>query len=345
MATAQSIAKLCGVSRTTVWAVLTGRAGVGPDTREKVLAAIRQNGYQPPAMRRSLKAHFSHVVAVVLRDLHNPFFTEVLAGVREVLGRHGLHTLYHGSDVRLEEDEAAFRLFSTVGVGGYVVSSMDTGPAHSVLKRLVEEGTPVVSVGGGIPDLPTHTVSSTFREGSREAAEHLVCMGHRRIAYLAGPPRWTDERVLGFVEALLRHKVQFEDRMLVNAGDSEADGYRVGMDLLRDPARRPTALACFNDLLATGVYRAVQELGLRVPDDISVVGFDNIGAAGILGPPLTTVDAHPRALGRTAAEVLLQAIRGELRGQETHRTVASGLVERASVRRLGQAPAQGPPRP
>jgi LacI family transcriptional regulator len=335
MATTQEIAKLCGVSRTTVWAVLNGKGGVSPATRDKVLEAVRRQAYHPPSIRRSLTAHFSKVIAFVVRDVSNPFFAEISIGIREVLGASGYHMLFQGSDVRLEDEAEPFEMYRSFHIGGYIVSSMGEGAACSVLRRISEEGTPVVAVASGrLPGVRAHVVSTEPREGSRAAVEHLIQKGHRRIAYLAGPPKWTDDRVLGFVEALLKHELKFEDSMIIQAGDNFEQGYRAALQALQRPGNRPTALACFNDLVAMGAYRAAHEQGLRIPEDLSVTGYDNLAVTAILGPPLTTVADFPIELGRVAAQILVESLRGEHRGEPIYRTVPVKLVERESVRQL-----------
>lgn len=332
MATEQDIADRCGVSRTTVWAVLNGKQGVKEATRERVLAAVRALNYQPPATRRSLRAQFANVTAVIVRDIHNPFFTQVSSGVREVMVANGRHMLYYGSDMELEDHAQILELFRYCHVPGYIVSAMDRGPSLDVLRSLVDEGVCVVSIGGALPDLPTPTVSIDFRRGSRLATEHLLARGHRRLAFLAGPPKWTDERTLGFVEALLRHGVPFDSSMIVTAGISIEEGRRAALQALSAPDRRPTALACFSDFIAMGAYRAAHELGLRVPDDVSIVGFDNIDITAILGPPLTTVSTFPQEIGRTAAHALLRSLRGEADAPNAQHITDVELVERESVR-------------
>jgi LacI family transcriptional regulator len=183
------------------------------------------------------------------------------------------------------------------------------------------------------PGIPTHTVSFDNRLCSRDATDYLIGRGHRRITCLTGPARsaTAKERVLGFIESLVTHEIDFRESMTVRAGDTSAEGYTAAMKVLtRD--ERPTAFVCCNDMVAMGVYKAANQLGLRIPDDISVLGFDGVEFGELLGPPLTTLSIFPRQIGEKAAEILLSVISGEQgRGLVEH-VMKHALIERASVR-------------
>jgi len=143
---------------------------------------------------------------------------------------------------------------------------------------------------------------------------------------------------MGFVESLIEHDIPMSEAAIVDAGETAAAGYRAALDMLRDPRQRPTALLCFNDMVAMGVYRAAHELDLDIPGDLSVVGFDGIDFAELLGPPLTSVDILPETLGRKAAELLVKVIRNEVGRAPVTEWIEPKLIERGSVSTLEPHP-------
>jgi DNA-binding LacI/PurR family transcriptional regulator len=142
------------------------------------------------------------------------------------------------------------------------------------------------------------------------------------------------QRQVGFIESLIQHDIPVSEARIAEAGETAADGYRAALEVLREPANRPTALVCFNDMVAMGVYRAAHELSLAIPRDLSVVGFDGVDFGELLGPPLTSVDLLPTQAGRKAAELLLRVIRNETGRGVVVEWIEPKLVERGSVRQL-----------
>ena len=167
-------------------------------------------------------------------------------------------------------------------------------------------------------------------------SDFVIEAGHRRLGHLAGPSFsvGAKERQLGFVESLIHHDIHVSDAVIAEAGETAAGGYRAALQALGDPDSRPTALVCFNDMVAMGVYRAAHELSLEIPNDLSVVGFDGIDFAELLGPPLTTVDILPGKSGEQAAQLLVKVIRNETGRSSVVQWVQPKVLERGSVRRL-----------
>ena len=335
--TAQDIANLSGVSRTTVFAVVRGKPGVSARTRERVLDVIREHGYANGLVQKSLLGEVSKMVGVVVGDLNNPFYTEVISGIHSILRPEGYqHMLYHGTEDCPEEGTEAFGSLKTYDLRGYIISAGEAEQYERHIRWVQQSKRPLVTIMEA-PGVETHTVRFDNRGGSRDATEYLLSKGHRRIACLTGPARsaTAKERILGFVESLVAHEVEFHDSMTVRAGDTSADGYRAALRVLADPDTRPTALLCCNDLVAIGAYKAAHELGLHIPSDISVVGFDGIDMGEVMGPPLTTLSVFPREIGRHAATMLLHLIAdGEGRAGCMEEVIQHQLIERESVRDL-----------
>lgn len=331
--TAKDIADLSGVSRTTVFAVLKGKSGVTERTREKVLATLRQHGYQNGLVQKSLVAELSKMIGVVLGDITNPFYTEVITGINSVLLHAGFHhLLHHGTAVNPQEGIAAFESMGSFELRGYIMAAGELERYEAHIRKVVQAGRPLVTIMKA-PGIPTNCVTWDNRLCSRDATDYLISRGHTRITYLTGPARSAiaKERVLGFIESLVAHEIEFHESMTVRAGDSSAEGYNAAMRALHGDHPRPTAFVCCNDMVAMGVYKAAHELGLRIPEEISVVGFDGIDMGELLGPPLTTLSIFPRKIGELAADMLLKVISGNHSRTPEEIVVPHALVERASV--------------
>ncbi len=336
--TAEDIATLSGVSRTTVFAVVKGKPGVSPRTRERVWEAIREHGYANGLVQKSLLSEVSKTVGVVVGSINNPFYTEVVSGIHNVLRAEGFQRmLYHGTEDRPEEGIEAFGAQKTYDLRGYIVSAGEVEQYQDHLRWLQRMRRPLVTIMEA-PGLPTHTVRFDNRKANRDATNYLIEKGHRKIAFLTGPVRsaTSKERTIGLMESRVEHEIPFQDNMIVRGGDTPADGYHAALKVLTNESYRPKALICCNDMVAIGCYRAAYELELRIPDDISIVGFDGIEMGEVMGPPLTTLSVFPREIGRMSAELLLQIIHGEAGRSEQpiEKVVEHRLMERNSVRDL-----------
>lgn len=337
MVTAKDIARLSGVSRTTVFAVVKGKPGVSERTRERVLTAIREHGYETGLVQKSLVSEISKMFGVVIGNINNPFYTELVSGVDSVLRPRGYyHMLHHGTENRPEEGTEEFKRLGAYELRGYIISAGEAEQYEQHIRWVLESKRPLVTIMEAA-GFETNTVRFDNRKGNRDATDYLISKGHRRIACLTGPVRsaTAKERILGFVESLVAHEVDFHESMTVRAGDTSEDGYRAALKVLSDPKTRPTALLCCNDLVAIGCYRAAHQLGLHIPNDLSIVGFDGIDMGEVMGPPLTTLSVFPHDMGRLAAEMLLTLIRGG-NGRQPHleKVIEHKLIERESVRAL-----------
>ncbi|MFA6242024.1 MAG: LacI family DNA-binding transcriptional regulator [Candidatus Hydrogenedentales bacterium] len=334
MLTAKDIADLSGVSRTTVFAVLGGKSGVTEKTREKVLDVLREHGYQNGLVQRSMVAELSKIVGVVVGNINNPFYTELISGIDAVLAPERFHHLLHyGSDVYPREGIAAFDAIGEYNLRGYIMAAGEMARYESHIRKVVALDRPLVTIMRA-PGIHTSSVWFDDRKCSRDATNYLIDRGHRRIACLTGPSQsaTAKERILGFMESLVAHEIEFHSSMAVRAGDTSDDGYHAALKVLANVETRPSAVVCCNDLVAIGVYRAAYELGLRIPEDLSVVGFDGIELGEVLGPPLTTLSVFPRRIGEIAADMLLTIINGKHRRGGMEHVIEHALIERSSVR-------------
>lgn len=323
--TVAAIAQLAGVSPPTVSKVLNGRPGVAAQTQRRVQELLREQGY-----RRSEKVTRAAVVEVVFHGGLSHLTVEIMAGVKQVAGEHGLAV---GFSDALREASTGRRWVQDL------LARRPTG-VIAVHATLIEEhgiwtaaGIPVVAVDpGSEPLLPTPSVGAANRRGGFAAAQHLLNLGHRRIAVITGPLQRTcaRDRVDGVRAALAAAQVPL-DESLVRAGIwfSFEDGLNHARELLRLPDP-PTAVLCGNDLQGLGVYEAARQAGIRIPADLSVVGFDDIPDTRWCGPPMTSVRQPFAEMGAAAAELVLALAEGETVTQ-THVELATTLIPRDST--------------
>ena len=299
--TIRDVADRAGVSKSLVSLVLRGSERVRPDKREAVLRAVRELGYRPNAAARSLSEQRTRTVGVLLNDLRNPWFVDLLDGLNPLLHDNGLHMLL--ADARLNrrtgQDPAGPLL--DLRVDGLVV--VGTLPDPAALGTVAER-IPVVVAGAREPVPPgVDTVAGDDERGARLITEHLIALGHRRIAHIAGYGAVGELRRRSF-EATMRAHGR-EDGALVEPSDmTEEGGYRATVRLLSRPGP-PTAVLAVNDIASVGALSAAEELGLRVPRDLSVTGYDNTSISSLRHVWLTTVDNAGHEVGRRAARCLL----------------------------------------
>jgi LacI family xylobiose transport system transcriptional regulator len=323
--TVAAVARLAGVSPPTVSKVLNGRAGVAPETRRRVERLLREQGY-----RRPEKVARAACVEVVFYGMHSYMAVEILNGVKRVAAGHGLAVGF--TDVLQEESQGrswARDLLARRPAGVIVARIGFTPEQHGLLSA---SGIPLASLDPpGEPLHPVPTVSAANRHGGIAAAQHLLDLGHRRIAMITGPLErmCARHRLEGSRTAMEAAGVPPDDRLVRAGGFSFEDGFSHGLSLLRLPDP-PTAVLCGNDLQAFGVYEAARQAGVRIPEDLAVVGFDDLSHARWAGPPLTTVRQPFADLGATAADLVLALAEGEAVTQ-TRVELATTLMVRGST--------------
>ena len=304
------VARLAGVSTATVSRTLSKPARVNAATRERVLEVVRQTGYTPNSAGRSLRAARSMMVLVVIPTFITPFFSELLLGIDQALSARGYSFLIGNLHDARHKEAHLVEVVQSGQVDGVILlnGQMLQGPMR---RSLADTGVPTVAVS--VP--AAHGVPAVLvqdREAAAMLAEHLLALGHRRIGYVTGPAGNHNEieRWAGFRDTLLAAGLAETDITRYPGNFHVASGFAAGRKFLADPVR-PTAVFAASDMMAIGFMRAVHASGLRVPQDVSVVGFDGIEFADFCEPPLTTVRQPREAMGREAAELLVRLIRGE----------------------------------
>jgi DNA-binding LacI/PurR family transcriptional regulator len=321
--TIRDVAELAGVSKSLVSLVLNNSPSVRDAKRQAVLEAMRTLGYRPNAAARSLTERRSRTVGVLLNDLRNPWFVTILEGLNAELHDHDMTMLLGDARLDRRTDERLLRTFMEMRVDGLVlVGSM---PASS---DVVEAAHRIPTVVAGARDFEIHHVDVIAQddvEGARLATQHLVGLGHRRVAC-----------VTGSYEAAMQHRRHGYERAMTDSGltdcihhvhteMTEDGGHRAALELLGGDAR-PTALFVAADVAALGSLRAAAELGLRVPQDLSIVGFDNTHVGSLPGTALTSIDVESEWIGRSAARMLLSRLNSPGRRRRTELSTPSLVV-------------------
>lgn len=303
----KDVAAAAGVSLGTVSNVLNRPEMVSPTTRAKVEAAMASLGFVRNESARQLRAGSSRIIAYLMLDAGNPFFTDVARGVEEAAQKAGLSVFLCNSNEDAAREADYLDLLEQQRVQGVLITPIN--PDSSRLSNLPNRGTPVVVVDRAIDDGEHCSVAVDDVLGGEVALAHLIELGHERIAFVGGPNtigQVTDRRA-GAHEALRKAGLPASNLVDVLTGAlTVAEGRGAGQRLAGLPAdRRPTAAFCANDLLALGLLQQCVSLGLRVPEDLAIVGYDDIEFAAAAAVPLTSVRQPRQLLGRTAAELLL----------------------------------------
>ena len=328
--TIRQIAELAGVSIATVSRVVNGRGDVSHETRELVGRVIREHGYTANRSARGLQSGRTGLVGCLVPLVYPAYFSGILSGAAEALYEHDMR-LVLGPTRREHEREVSLldRLMHGTTDGALIVLPEESSEE---LERALADGYPLVVVDPLLPlDERIPSVSAAHMSGADQAMRHLLQLGHRRIAAITGPPGWvaTEDRRRGYHAALAAAGILPDPELEVEADFEIAQGGKAAGALL-DLGDPPTAIFAFNDNIAIGVLQAARERGLRVPEDVSVVGFDDVEHATIVSPALTTVRQPLAEMGRTAVSLLMRLLEHQ-RFETLHFELATRLVVRDST--------------
>jgi len=330
MPTIREVAEHAQVSVATVSHVINRTRFVDPETQERVYQAIKTLGYRPNLLARSLRRRETHTIGLLVPDNANPFFAEFARVVEDAGFAQGYSVILCNSDRSETKEETYIDVLLAKQVDGLIViSSTDR---IDLLQRVIDVGVPLVVVDRNLADLPVSQVLVANEQGGYLAGQYLLGLGHRRFVCIGGPsnanPSWG--RVVGFTRALHEAGVVLQPEAIV-AGDFRYAGGETGMHTLLDRGLDFTAVFAANDLMAIGALVTLQRAGLRVPADISVIGFDNILQAATMIPSLTTIEQPVNELGQATVRLLLDQIMKRTT-EPRSLTIPTRLVERESCR-------------
>ncbi len=335
----RDLARQVGVHPSTVSRVLSGdpTARLSESTRHRIVELARTTGYRPNRLGRSLKMQRTRILGMLIPDITNPFFSVLFRAVEDVAGAAGYNVILCNTDDSAARLDQHLRVLGEGHVDGLLVAT-----AHRqdhAIDDLRARGTACVLVNRRRDDPDDSWVVSDDRGGARAAVAHLARLGHRRIAHIAGSLEisTTSERRAGFEEGMAGHGLPVDPRLVVAGGLVEEAGEKGMEELLRlPPAERPTAIFVANDFAALGAMAAARRAGMRVPEDVSIVGFNDSPLASYSQPPLTTLRVALVDMGRIAAELLIARLGGESGAAEipAHISLPVQLVARGSTMAL-----------
>ncbi|RPJ49741.1 MAG: LacI family transcriptional regulator, partial [Acidobacteria bacterium] len=324
----KDIARVAQVSHPTVSRALRHSPLVNPETAEKIRQIADTMGYRANAVARGLVTKKTWTIGAVVTTIADPFIGEVASGVEELANDNGYSVILANCNADPDRELRVVRLFEERRVDGILILSSRVGALYMPL--LSELRVPIVLINSHHPDQFAHSVMIDNLGGSLAAVQHLIQLGHRRIAYLGEQYglQSDTERYAGYRQALVLADFPFTPELVVHA-NGKAEGSLPAMNRLLALDNPPTAVFCYNDLTAIGALRAIRLHGLRVPDDISVVGFDDLAIASYTDPPLTTVRQPKQQMGRMAVEILCNLISGAQ--EQTQMKVPGELIVREST--------------
>ena len=307
-ATIKDIARQAGVAHTTVSRALRGSPLIADETSKRIRAIAAELGYHPSAAARSLKTHRSQVLGVIVSNIADPFFSEILQGIDDTAQQNGYSLFIAAAQHDPRREEAIVNTMREHRVDGVILCSTPFSPKQS--QQLLAHEIPIVVINNQAAEDYRYSIYHDDVDGSRQITRHLLELGHRRIAYLgnAQSGRTTHDRLSGFRQEMAAARVDILPGFIHQARGGGAEDGLVSVQHFLDLPVRPTALVCYNDLLAIGVLKGLSLAGLRVPDKFSVTGFDNISFSEFTTPPLTTLDQPKRFIGAEAARLMLELL-------------------------------------
>ncbi|ONI75624.1 LacI family transcriptional regulator [Kribbella sp. ALI-6-A] len=330
MATISDVAALAGVSTATVSRALNGKATVDPELAARVRTAADQLGYQPNGPARNLRRQEAAVVALIISDVENPFFTAIARGVEDVAHEVGYSVVLCNSDESAGKENRYIDIAIQERVAGVILSP--TGTTSSV-EKLAARGTAFVAVDRPLPQQDSDVVLVDTRLAARQATEHLIAQGYQRIGCITGPSgvRTADDRLAGYRDALKAAKHRSSTKLVRRTEYKAAGAHKAALDVLSQE-EPPDALLVANSAMAVGVLQALQERGIRPGRDVGLVAFDDAPWAALVDPPLSVVAQPAYEIGTVAARLLLARIADGSRPPTTT-TLGARLIERGSSHR------------
>lgn len=324
-ATIKDIARTTGLNISTVSRSLTGQVGVSRETRSRVVAAARRLNYRRNTLASGLITRRTRTLGLILSDVRNPFSAELARGVEDAACKAGYDLVLCNSDLEPDKELAYIRSLVEKRVDGILINSVRRGDLD------VPRSVPVVFFNRPIRRRDYSEVTANNFEGGLAATRHLLELGHTRIVHLTGAAGHINlaDRARGYLRAMRDAAVKALP--LLRGPHSYQGGYDLTRRLLESGGRRPTAIFAGNDALAIGGMRALREVRLRIPEDFSIVGFDDIETAALLAPPLTTVYQPKYEMGQAAVEILLRRLEGQDGGVAEHRVLGTRLIVREST--------------
>ncbi|WP_053074961.1 LacI family DNA-binding transcriptional regulator [Ornithinibacillus californiensis] len=309
--TIKDLARETGYSITTISRALNNKKeGVSEETRERILEVARQKNYQPNSFARGLITKKSNLLGLIVPNILNPFFPEICRGAEDEAAQNGYSLIICNSDDQSDKEEKYIRLLKEQQVDGVLLASMNKLTSRSE-EFLSASNIPYILMDRGSEDSNSSRVLLDDFQGGYLAGKHLIEMGHHQIACMTGPPDVMNstKRLKGFLQAMDEHDISVPEYYILNGNYHLEDAYVQAKEFFQK--NKATAIFAANDLMACGIYQAIFELGMSIPNDLSVVGFDDIPFAQVLHPKLTTIRQNTYQMGQDSVRLLIKKINKE----------------------------------
>ena len=337
--TIKDIAKRAGVSHSTVSRALRGSSLISADTAKNIRQVALELRYHPSAAARSLKTNQTQVLGVIVSNIADPFFAEIIQGIEAVAQRNGYSLFMAASQRDPEREQTIVQAMYVHRVDGVIICSTSFSAEQS--QQFSQYGIPIVVVNNQAAEDFRYSIYHDDIDGSRQVTRHLLDLGHQKIAYLGNSlsGRTTDDRLAGFQQQIENASLLIPAGYIHQVPGGSPENGLSALNHFLDLADRPTALVCFNDMLAIGVLKGLQQVGIQVPAEISVTGFDNIVFSTYTNPPLTTFDQPKLYIGSKAAELLLGLLNSASEDEAPDQPKIQILRGRLLVRKSTASPA------
>ena len=338
--TIADVAKKAGCSMGTVSAVINGRLSVRPSTRQSVLNAIKELNFRPASSAKNLKSRESgqKSIGLVIRELDNPFYTDIALGVKECADANGYTLLISSSEGCHEHEECIVDMLSRKGISGAIIAPVLDGNSEiEHLFRLKMVNFPFVLLEE-VKGIQANVVCIDNISATKQIVKYLADSGYDRIIHFSGPTHasHTYERIDGFRRGFSESRLVFDDSLVVPVGAHFQDGLTKGLEYFQESGHRqyPLAVVCYNDLVAWGLLSALSQLKIDVPDQVAIVGNDDIEIAKHCARPLTTISTPRKELGKKAAEILINTVESKNNREVSKTLLATKMVVRESTKIL-----------
>ncbi len=330
--TIKDIARIAGVAHSTVSRALRGHPAIAPETVARIKQIADELGYVPSAVARGLKTSRSNALGVIISRIDDPFFSEILQGIEDETQAAGYSLFVAASNRDFEREKSIVQAMGERRVEGVIVCSGHLGSDHA--RQLQQYGIPLVAVDNQALDDYQFSISHDHFFGSSRLTQHLIDLGHTRIAYLGNQRsgRTTQERLNGYRHTMQTAGLPLPDGYIFDGPDGRPESGVLAAQHFLGLPQRPTAIVCFNDMMAIGLMRALQDAGLTIPQDCSLTGFDNITFSAYTNPTLTTFEQPKYELGYTATRMMMSILQDPNTQPDPQTITLRGrLIPRAST--------------
>ena len=329
--TIKDLVKETGYSKSTISAALNGKTGVSDKVREYIIETSEKMGYVPSELARGLAKRQRKTIGVVVNDITNPFFNTLVKAIDNIADKYGYTLLFSNTDFNHVKEVNAINSLLSQRVAGIIVTPLQRNVDISHLINVQRFDVPLCLIGK-IEGIECYSIDQDDWSGALAAMDYLIKLGHKRIAYIKGPDIFyaTITRFEAYIESILKYELDFDPNLVIQGDSSITSGYNLG-PIISNMDPKPTAVFCFDDQIANGLFKYYSEKGMQIPNEISIVGFNN---SVDFSSKLTTVNIPIYEMGIKAAEYFFQCVENKQVLESRHEIMPTNLVIRESVKDL-----------